>query len=466
MKLYVIINIILCFSNIASAQDFNGSISIEIGSKDLKIDEPLVISVILKDAENRPAVIFPEIDGLQKRSKSATSSLNTIDGKKVVIQTISQEYFAGKAGQYQIPDFFVLVNGVKIRSGGTMVHFSTGLPAEETSSDENFGYLPDQDLNGEDVFLSVRPDKKSVFIREGFALRISLYIAENAPVEMEFYQFNTQLQSILKKIRPANCWEENVGIEEIVKRQVKIRGRDYTEYNMYQAQFFPITLQDIIFPVVSLDMLVVDNNSAVNVRNKVVKVFRSKPAVIKVRPLPAHPLVDQVAVGRYSLIEKLSGDLVYPGESVRYIFKIKGEGNIAAITSPVIEANSAFDFYPPEKSQEIIRSYSKISGEVSFDYFVVPRRDGEFPLSRYFQWIYFDPVAMKYDTLKSVRTLQVKGEDYELGNISLSGSAGLYDDLESLSTTEENFNYKDFFKSVTNAVVILLMIVMIWVLRK
>ena len=104
MKLYVILNIILCFSHISVAQDFAGSASLEMGAKNLKIDEPFVISVVLKDVETCPAVIFPDIQGLEKRSKSATSSINTIDGKKVVIQTISQEYFAEKTGKYMIPD--------------------------------------------------------------------------------------------------------------------------------------------------------------------------------------------------------------------------------------------------------------------------------------------------------------------------------------------------------------------------
>ncbi|WP_229254337.1 BatD family protein [Dyadobacter sp. NIV53] len=439
-----------------------------MGSKDLKIDEPFILSVVLKDIETRPSVIFPDIKGLEKRSKSATSSVNTIDGKKIVVQTISQEYFAEKTGKYQIPDFYILINGVRLKSEGTIVNFSSGdISTNGNVEDEsNISDLSELDLNKEGVFLSVQADKKGVYIREGFALRISLYIAESAPVKMEFYEFNMQLQSILKQIRPANCWEENVGIEEIVKRKVNIRGVSYTEYMMYQAQFFPITLQDVTFPSVNLNMLVVENKGAVNIENKVIRSFKSKAVHVKVKPLPNHPLKDQVAVGQYHLIEGLSRELVYPGESVRYSFKIEGIGNIAAIPNPEIETNSAFDFYPPDVSQIIRRSYLKVSGEKSFDYFVVPRRDGTFPLSRYFQWVYFNPVTTKYDTLRSSKKLQVKGEDYKLGNLSMSGSLGLYDNLDGLDTTKQRFNYKSVFKEITNIIVIILLITMIWVFRK
>ncbi|HEV7382468.1 MAG TPA: BatD family protein [Dyadobacter sp.] len=451
--------------NICFAQDITSLANVEIGKSELAVNEPFVISVVIKDVENRPPVIFPDFKGLEKRSKSATSSINTIDGNKVFIQTISQEYYADKVGMYEIPDFVISINGVKVKSEGLRISF--GMPTEaQSDAKEEEQYLPDLDLNGEDVFLSVKADKKSVYVREGFSLGISLYIAESAPVQMEFYEFNRQLQEILKKLRPVNCWEENVGIEEIVKRQIRIRGKKYTEYNMYQAQLFPITTQDIILPSVSLKMLMEENKNIVNVQQKVIRSFKSKPSVIKVLALPLHPLMDQVAVGRYSLTEKLSSPLVYPGESVRYEFKIQGIGNIAAIPAPTTEMNSALDLYPPERSQEIKRSYTQVSGQMTFDYFVVPRKDGMFPLNRYFQWVYFDPERQRYDTLHATKKLQVKGEDYKLGNISLSGSQGLYDNLDAVETTRDNFNYKEFFKNVTNGVVVVLILAMLWVFRK
>lgn len=466
MKLYVILYIFLCFSNIAVSQDFTSSATVDMGPKVLKLNEPFVISVKIHGAENRPAVIFPDIQGFEKRSRSATSAINNVDGEKVVIQTISQEYFVSKVGKYVIPELTILINTQKIKEEGTIITVVSETGETDHLVDENDPYLQDVELGKEDVFLSIKTDKKSVFVQEGFAFGISLYIAESAAVQMEFFDFNNQLQSILKKIHPANCWEENVGLEEIVKRQVTIRGKKYTEYNMYQAHFFPLTLQDVVFPPIALNMLVVENKNAVNVQHKVVRTYTSNAVKIKVKPLPPHPLKDQIAVGQYALQENLSNAVVYPGESVRYMFKIAGTGNIGAVPAPTIEDNSTFDFYPPDRSHEIVRSNSKVSGQVSFDYFIVPRKDGNFPLGRYFQWIYFDPVVGKYDTLRSAKKLQVKGEDYRLGNISLSGSLGLYDNLDVLDTTKTSFNYKRFFRDITNALVIVLICAMIWVFRK
>jgi hypothetical protein len=397
MKLYVILSIILCFSCTIHAQDINNDPTIEFGPKNLNLDEPFTISVVIRGEENRPSVTFPEVEGLEKRSKSATSSINTVGGEKVVVQTISQQYFALKEGNYVIPTFFIIVNGLKIKSEGLTVEYKTRvLINPEVIGEEDLALMPEIENNEEDIFLSVGANKKTVFMREGFALGISLYVAENAPVQMDFYQVNTQLQSILKKIRPIGCWEENVGIEEIIKRRIEIGGRRYTEYNLYQSQFFPMTLQDIIFPSVTLNMLVAGSVKASE--GKVIKSFRSKVVKVSVKALPPHPLRDQVAGGQYNLVERLSSGLVYPGESIRYMFRIEGKGNIAAIPTPEIAVNSSFDFYPPDISQLIKRSNQNVSGEKSFDYFVVPRQDGTFPLGRYFQWIYFDPKAAKYDT--------------------------------------------------------------------
>lgn len=464
MKLYALLNIFLCFFSIVRAQTPENGATIEYGSKNLTLDQPFLISVVLRDVETRPSVIFPEIKDLEKRSKSATSSVSTVDGRKVVIQTITQEYYAVKPGNYLIPEFTLNVNNARLRSEETMVVFAKS--GEEEGSTADNVEVGEVDDNSQSVFLSVQTDKKEVYIRQGFAVRISLYIAENAPVEMEFYRFNEQLQAILKTLRPVNCWEENVGVEEIIKRRVTIRGRRYAEYNMYQARFFPITTEDIRLPSVKLDMLVTENGGAVNVEKKLVKSFRSRPVGVVVRQLPDHPLRDLVAVGQYSLRERLSSYLVYPGESIRYMFKVEGVGNIAAIPAPIIQSSSSFDIYPPEVSQVVKRSYESVIGEKTFDYFVVPRKDGEFPLGRYFHWIYFNVEKAKYDTLRSAASLEVRGEDYKLTNLSLSSPSGLYDNLEALDSGRETIDYKKILKDLTNIVIVVLLVTMIWVFRK
>lgn len=463
MKLYVILGIISCLFCTFSKGAQNDDASLNLGPKVLKITEPFVITVTINNLDSRPSILFPEITGLEKRSKSATSSINSIDGKKIVTQTISQEYFALKAGTYQIPDINIQAHTFKLHADATKVVFQE---ANEESSIVEEDVLPEIENVSEGIFFSVQADRRKVYTREGFGLRISLYVAEDAPLEMEFYKFNEQLQNILKKVKPGNCWEENAGLEEIVKNRIRIKGRSFSEYNMYQAQFFPLSAGTINLPSVTLDMVLIDRATVVNVEKRVVRSFRSKPITIQVMPLPPHAQRDQVAVGVYKLNENLSSNMVYPGQSIRYEFKVIGKGNIAAIPDPEIQPNSVFDIYPPEIDWTVKRNSAGVTGEKSFEYFVVPRKDGKYSLSRYFQWIYFNSETARYDTLLSSKILEVRGEDYKLGNISLSGSMGLYDNLETLDTTRNSINYKELIKNIANGVVIVLLLIVIWIFRK
>jgi hypothetical protein len=283
---------------------------------------------------------------------------------------------------------------------------------------------------------------------------------------MEFYQLDGQLQAILKKVRPATCWEENVGIEEIIQRDVVVNGRAFTEYQMYQAMFFPLTLQTVSFPSVGLDMLVLSAQEATAGKKKSVKKYSSSPVRILVKPLPPHPLRDQISVGEYQLRERITREEVSSGESLRYVFGIEGEGNLSTVMMTDVPMSQAFDFYPPDVSQTVRRSYQKVSGEKDFDYFIVAKQKGTYPLGRFFQWIYFDPSRSQYDTLRSTKTIRVEGENLISVNLSGGNGASVYENIEQVDTTVPYIDYQDLIRSLTNLVVVVLVGVMVWIFRK
>lgn len=468
MKAYVLLVLILGFCPSMAQQPAEKSVSIEMGEKDLSLNQPFILSVVVRNSPSRPSVQFPELPGLEKRSASATSTSNVVNGKTVLIQTISQQYFAKKEGKNVLAPFEVTVDGIKIRSEGATLIFNKvegeSISTENPSGDEEIISSMEELVDGS-IFLSVKVSKSIVYVREGFSIRLALYVAKSAPIEMEFYHLDAQLQNILKKIRPATCWEENVGIEEIIQREVSIGGRKFTEYQMYQAMFFPITLQSVSFPAVKLDMMLLESLPD-GKRNKKVETFYSRPVRVLVKSLPPHPQKDQIAVGSYALKEKLTREQVYSGESLRYMFTIKGDGNIATITPPELSESNAFDFYPPDVSQTVQRSYEKVSGEKTFDYYIVARQKGDFRLGKFFQWIYFDPVKAKYDTLRSSEVLEVAGENLQASALSGNGADPVFGNIEELDTNEIYIDYQKIIRNLTNAVVFFLLGAMVWVFRK
>lgn len=467
MKVYVFIGIFLGIFP-AFAQQQTEEISVEMGKQNLVLNQPFILSVVVKNNTNRPSVQFPELEGLQKRSASATSTTSTIGGKIVLVQTISQQYFAMQEGRYEIPPAVITVDGIKAKTEAITLTFIKGEtdPISTEKGIDESEIISSEETSSEDVFLSVRTSKSTVYVREGFAVRLSLYVAKSAPIEMDFYQLDTQLQSILKKIRPATCWEENVGIEEIIQRTVKIRGREYTEYQMYQAMFFPFTVQTVSFPAVGLNMLVSRSQTEENSRRKAIQAFQSKPVRVLVKLLPPHPLRDQIAVGNFHLREKLTKEKLSSGESLRYLFTIEGEGNLATITAPEVPESKAFDFYPPDINQTVRRSYENVSGEKTFDYYIVAKQKGTYPMGRFFQWIFFDPIRMRYDTLRSSRTVEVVGENLKTIGYGGEQANSIYENIEELNTDMNYIDYQEITRNLTNMVVLGLLGVMIWIFRK
>jgi hypothetical protein len=469
MKVYAFISIFLCSLPAWAQRQLEQDIRVEVGTKNLTLDQPFLLTIIIKNHVNRPIVTFPDLEGLEKRSASATSTTNSVGGKTIIIQTISQQYFASQEGEYTLPEFTVLVDGNKIKAEGITLNFRKGkenAKNTEATTTEAERDVESDEPNTEDVFLLVKTSRTSVYLKEGFSLRLALYVAKNAPIDMEFYQVNSQLQAILKRLRPATCWEENIGIEEIIQKDVTFGGRPYTEYQMYQAVLFPFTIQNISFPVVNLRMVVTEPKKEGKEKHKSLQTFYSKPSRVVVKPLPPHPQKDQVAVGEYTLKEKLTKENLASGESLRYLFTITGQGNLATINAPEVPVVKAFDFYPPDMNQTVQRSYEKVSGEKTFDYFIVAKQNGTYPLGRFFQWIFFNPTKARYDTLRSSKTITVAGEDLQTASFIDFEERFVYENIEQLDTTEQYVNYQDIIRTLTNGVVLVLLGIMGWIIRK
>ncbi len=469
MKVYVSIVLLLLFVPVFGQQPSGREVTVEASEKSFTLGEPFLLSIVVKNSARRPSVQFPDLAGLEKRSASATTTTSSIAGKPVLIQTISQSYYALREGELKIKPSIVTVDEFRIRLDAITFSIKKNeQPSVSTDSEiENLEIVSDEtELAAGDIFLSLKVSKPTVYVREGFSVRLALYVAKSAPIEMEFYKLDVQLSAILRKLRPATCWEENVGIEEIIQREVQVGGRSYTEYQMYQAMFFPITLQTVSFPAVGLDMLLMTPNPEGQKKQKKVTRFYSSPTRVLVRPLPPHPHRDQIAVGQYRLREKLTRRALPSGESLRYLFTIEGEGNLATIAAPDVPENPAFDFYPPELSQTVQRSYDKVSGRKTFDYFIVAKQNGTYPLGRFFQWVYFDPAKGRYDTLRSEATIKVAGRNMPTVQIAGEGANAIYDNIEDLDTNDQYIDYQRIIQNLTNLVIAVLLGLMVWIFRK
>ncbi|HEX5167683.1 MAG TPA: BatD family protein [Cyclobacteriaceae bacterium] len=446
------------------------NIQITLGPDEIGENQAWTITVTVQNDRLKSYDNFPEIDGFRKRGTSSQSSTSIINGQISSSQSVTMTYLPMKQGIISVPPFKMSINDKMISSPGKKVKVGAPVQTQQRDPFKSF-FDRDDDFFGdgntefvdikEDAFLALTTSKDEVYLGEGFNTTLSLFVAESNRAPLGFYELGKQLNEILKKIRPANCWEENFNIENIEGETVSINGKYYTQYKVYQATFFPLTVEPINFPSIGLEMLkykVAKNPSFFGQnRQEDFKKFYSKPKTVKVKELPPHPLRDAVSVGDYYLEEKIPGTSLESGKSTSYEFNIYGEGNISAIANPTVNKDGNFEFYEPNVRQSINRQKNRVAGSKSFNYFLIPREPGKYEMKNYFQWVFFNPRKEKYDTLKSKLTLTVTGESQKNQAIQSTDPGTFYDKVRDVDNTLQSIQSHDWQKPVFTVFILLML---------
>ena len=446
MKLYFSLLTILTSFSAVFAQE----IVVTLGPDEIGENQSWTITLTVQNDRLKSYDNFPEIEGFRKRGQSTQSTTNIVNGQISSSQSVIMTYVPAAQGTVTIPSFSMKVNEKTVKVPGKKV--KVGPPQRQQQRDpfsNFFDRSPADDFFGggetefvdikEDAFLALTTSKDEVYIGEGFNTTLSFFVAQDNRAPLQFYELGRQLAEILKKVKPTSCWEENFNIENIDGESVKINGRDYTQYKVYQATFYPLNTEPIRFPSVSLEMIkykVARNPSFFGQNRKEdFKKFYTKPKRVTVKELPAHPLRNSVAVGDYKLDERIRSKELETGRSAAYNFNIYGEGNVSAIAKPNVKGDDIFEFYEPNVRQDITRQNNRVTGTKSFDYFIIPKEPGKFKMSDYFQWVFFNPREGRYDTLKSKFTVNVSGESKKNEAILASDVGNFYDKIEIADNT-------------------------------
>ncbi|MCS6832119.1 MAG: BatD family protein, partial [Flammeovirgaceae bacterium] len=305
---------------------FAQEISIELGRTEIGLNEEFQITVTVQNDRLKEYTDFPEIQGFRKKRPSSSSLTNIVNGKITTAESITMSYSPLQQGTFVLKPFAMVINGKEVKSQGAII--KVGAPVQRKVYDPfaDFWGIGDRQQEfievKDDAFFAVSTSKKEVYLGEGFTLDVSFYVSLNNKATMDFYKIGEQLANILKKIKPANCWEENFGIESINPEYVTINGNQYRQYKIYEATYFPLSLQKIEIPSVGLEMIKykVARTPTFFGRNRQedFKTFYSSPKTVIVKDLPPHPLKGEVNVGNFRLIEEIKTASLQTGKSVEY----------------------------------------------------------------------------------------------------------------------------------------------------
>lgn len=457
---------------ILPALSFAQEKSIILGPDEISVNEIFTITITVQNEKLNSYGAFPEIPGFIKRGTSSSSSTNFVNGQMSSSQSIVQNYIALGEGSVTIPAFSMKINGETIQSPGKTVKVGPAAPQAQQGNDP-FDYDPFEDFFGrrgpqeyvnveDDAFFSLTTSKDVVYQGEGFTVTLAFYVAEANRAQLQFYEVGQQLTDILKKIRPANSWEENFNIESINREPVTINNKRYSQYKIYQATYYPLNLESIKFPSVGLKLVKFKEakNPTFFGRNRKedFKTFYTQAKTVKVKELPPHPLKNQVFVGNYELSESINTEELKTGESFTLKFTVKGTGNISAIEEPEVKRDKNFDFYDPNVQQNIVRASNRVRGSKSFSYYGIPKEPGTYDLKNYFNWIYFNPSIEKYDTLSSSIIVNVSGESKRNEYISSNHPGGFYDQIAMEDNALSSRHKPDLMKIFANAFILIMLV--------
>ena len=455
-----------------SSSIFAQKIQIDLGPDEIGENQAWTITITVSNDRLKNYDNFPDIEGFRKRGTSTQSQTSIVNGQISSSQSVVMSYIPTRQGVFTLPPFKMKVNDEIISSPGKKIAVG---PPIQTQQRDPFRSLFDRDPasdffgRGETEFVDVKEDallalttnKNEVFVGEGFTTTLSFLVADNNRAPMQFHDLGKQLSDILKKLRPSTCWEENFNIENIEGESIEISGKNYTQYKIYQATFYPLNTQPITFPSVGLEMIkfkVAKNPSFFGQnRQEDYKTFYSTPKKVTVKELPPHPLKESVAVGNYKLDERLQSMNLKTGQSASFDFSIYGEGNISAIEKPQIKKDNNFDFYEPNMKQSIKRENGRVAGTKSFSYYIIPKEPGDYDLGDYFQWIYFNPTIKKYDTLRSQYVVSVSGESQQNQGIESKDTGSFYDRINIVDNTLQSSIDGNWMKIGANLFILLML---------
>lgn len=459
----------------AFGQQAVNEVDIELGLTTFPIERPFTISVTIIDSEKRESIAFPSIPGFIKKGVTTSTSASEINGKSIVNQVITQSYQALAPGRFRLLPFDIEANETTAHSDGSVLIVQ---PGEATAATTTPMLDIDDAALGSAAFLSLQASKKSLYAGEGVALTLSFFVADTYPYALNFTALDKQLQLITRKIHPANSWEENLSITELKPSPVVIRGKKFREFRLYQSVFFPLSNQNLKLPPVSLQLARPQPKIGPPSAASDVVTFTSKQLVINVKALPAHPLRGRVPVGVFQLEEALERQRVSVGQSVRYRFTVKGEGNIATLTSPIILNETAeLNVFPPDESHTLTHLGNRITGYKTFAYFMVPHQNGRISLVNRFQWIYFDPQTGRYDTLQPHLQLQVGGKSVAINEQILAtrissetdgiaSGPSLYAGIDALDSTQQSANFTVLARTIANVLILAMLAGMTYIIFK
>jgi hypothetical protein len=353
--------------------------------------------------------------------RNSSTSMQMINGVTTVSVAVQYRYRAIQEGTFEIGPVEVEIGGQVLRTQPITLTVSTagaaaagGAEAEDPSG-----------VGPEDLFIEAEVSKTRVY--------------QNEPIEVNYRLFtrvNVSSYSLVSLGESEGFWVEEVPGPQSPPVEQRVRGgQPYTTAVVRRVVLFPAGPGTKTIESMSIEANVRVRRQSRSIfddffggsslfGSQMPAVIVSNPVEVEVLPLPeeGRPRSFTGLVGRLGVSASIDRSNVETNDAVTLEVTVEGEGNLGALAAPVIELPVDFESFPPEVTESIDRSGSRVRGSKTYQYVLIPRSPGRKTIPPV-EMSYFDAESGLYATSASEPlALEVTGDAVVL---AVGGRAGV-----------------------------------------
>ncbi|RKY44285.1 MAG: hypothetical protein DRP88_08485 [Candidatus Neomarinimicrobiota bacterium] len=351
------------------------------------------------------AMVFPDIklpssqDFIVISGPSQSSQIQIINGKMSSFKSVSWRLAPTKTGKITIGPVEFKIKNRKYRTQPVVVtvRARASAPSGKPQAKKKQVYT------GNEVFLKAIPNKTSVYVGE--------------EVDVVYYLYYNRVRTFSRDKLPdaKGFWMESFPVKDVPDVETEIiNGRRYKKAEVQRIAFFPTVDGELVIdPMVLSCEVVIPRRRTGSLfddffndpffdnpffeKTKVVTVT-SDSVRIKVLPIPEKnkPESFSGAVGRgFRIGATIDTTVVKQNQAISLRYVVSGEGNVNFIKLPEPDLPEYFEIFKPKIDRRVNNRGSSISGEVVYEYVIIPRVAGEYTIPP-MRFAYFDPVRKRF----------------------------------------------------------------------
>lgn len=336
-----------------------------------------------------------------------SQSIQFINGSLSQSSSISYVLIPKKEGNIVIGPAKAIVNNnqtiysesitLQVQKNSANNHYSTH-SNNPSNSNRN---VPEANVSDKDIFVRTFVNKKQCYIGEQITLTQKIYTR----VELRGIQ-NVKFPHL------DGFWSKNQENNSNIQLHVEnIDGYNYYVGEISHQYLFPQKSGKITIPPIEIECVIrkrvnraprdiFEQFFGVNAYEDQVVTLKSQPVSVYIQDLPTTNKSGHFsgAVGsHFSFKVEINRNKVPANESVNLKMSISGQGNVPLVDAPHINFPPEFETYDP-KITENISTTSGVSGSKTFEYLIIPRKEGTYKLSD-ISFSYFDITKKAYVTI-------------------------------------------------------------------